>query len=483
MEIGRFFRLAAAPLLLVIAFGAWRAAENLDFESVSGERVAYDSRTSSALLSARRVPQSLQAPVNDDLLAASLDETAEVYEGRSCLTVLVGDRQVGPSIDPVGGLIPASNQKLLTTFVAAQRLGSGFVFTTAVKAGGQPVDGVVEGDLYLVGDGDPFLNTDDWMAQFEDVDARSRTRLEDLADAVVDLGLTEVTGSVIGDEGLYDSDRYGPWAARLINQKQSGPLSALTVNEGFVDWPDRFADSSRSRTESSNPPVDAAAVFEGLLEERGVSVGGSPSAGAAPSASVVIASIDSPPLPEILTHINSHSSNIGAELLLKRLGHIGLGVGSTEAGAEYVRQTLAEAGLPMNDVIIDDGSGLAESNRLTCSLLAALLLEAQDEPAFVESLAISGTRGSLLMKFDSPELVGEILAKTGTLQRVRALSGYADMDDEAPVTFAYLINDPQLSVGDPQLETQEQLLESLVEYPQGPRTADLAPLPAVAADE
>jgi D-alanyl-D-alanine carboxypeptidase/D-alanyl-D-alanine-endopeptidase (penicillin-binding protein 4) len=485
MEIGRIIRLAAAPLLLAgVSFGAWRAAERSDFEDVSGARVAYDSKVDSALLSARRVPQTLQAPVSDDLLAESLESTILAYEGRSCLTVFAGDRQLAPSVDPDGGLVPASNQKLLTTFAAVETLSEEFVFTTTVRATTPPIAGVVDGDLYLVGDGDPFLSTDDWIAQFDPSEVRTRTRLEDLADAVVQLGVTEVTGSVIGDESLYDTERYvASWAQRLINQKQSGPMSALTVNEGYVDWPDRFADSARFRTESNDPALDAADVFSTLLEERGVLIQAGQSAGATPAGTVTLAAIESPPLPDLVTHINSHSSNIGAELLLKRLGYVGSGVGSTAAGVDVVQQTLTDLGLPMNDVVIEDGSGLAESNRVTCDFLAELLVEGQDDPTFSDSLAISGTRGSLIEKFDSADLAGEVEAKTGTLRGVRSLSGYAGSDDEEiPVTFAYVINDPEIAVGDPQLPTQEALLVALVAYPEGPQLEELVPLPAGPAE-
>ena len=485
MEIGQIIRLAAAPLLLAgMSLGAWRTAERSDFEDVSGARVTYESKVDSALLSARRVPQTLQAPVSDDLLAESLEDTIVAYEGRSCLTVLAGDRQLEPSVDPDGGLVPASNQKLLTTFAAVDQLGPDFVFTTNVRATSAPVAGIIDGDVYLVGDGDPFLSTDDWMAQFDPTEGRTRTRLEDLADAIVQLGVTGITGSVIGDESLYDTERYvASWAPRLIDQKQSGPMSALTVNEGYIDWPDRFADSARFRTESADPALDAADVFSALLEERGVLIESGRSTGTSPAGTVALASIESPPLPELVTHINSYSSNIGAELLLKRLGLVGSGVGSTAAGVEVVRQSLTDLGLPMTDVVIEDGSGLSESNRVTCDLLADLLLEGQDDPAFSDSLAISGTRGSLIGKFDTADLAGEVEAKTGTLRGVRALSGYAGSDDEeVPVTFSYVINDPEIAVGDPQLPVQEALLEALVAYPEGPQLEELVPLPASPAE-
>ena len=479
MEIGPLIRIVAAPLVLAaVALAAWQSAENADFEAVAGSRVEYEAHPDTPMLSARRIPQTLQAPVSDDILAVTLTSTIESYAGQSCLTVVLGQRDLEPMSDPDGGLVPASNQKLLTTFAALDVLGPDFVFTTTVRTADPFVSGIVDGDLYLVGDGDPFLTTDDWMDQYDELNGRTRTRLEDLADAVVTAGVTEVTGAIVGDESLYDSERYGPWDSRLIVQKQSGPLSALTVNEGFVEWPAQFLDSFRPRSETDDPPRHAAAVFTELLEQRGVNVVGPAAAGVVPGGSAVVADISSPPLSDIITHVNSYSSNLGAELLLKRLGLARAGEGSTAAGAAAVREVLNERGVSLDDVVIDDGSGLAESNRLTCQALTDVLSVAEADSTLAQSLSITGERGSLAERFIDTPVEGQVYAKTGTLLGVRALSGYAvPADEDNALSFAYIINDPEI-VGDAQLEPQEALLRALIRYPEGPTLEELSPLPA-----
>ncbi len=483
MEIGRIIRLVAAPVVLaVVALGAWRSAENSDFEAVSGTRVEYRAVLDTPMLSARRIPQTLQAPVSDDILATTLSTTIDRYPDQSCLTVMAGDRRLAPSSTIPGGLIPASNQKLVTTFAALETLGPEFRFTTTVQTAALVEDGVLSGDLFLVGGGDPFLSTDAWQSQYDTVEGRSRTRLEDLADSVVAAlaaqGVTEIDGAVVGDESLFDSERYGPWRNGLITQNQSGPLSALTVNEGFVDWPETFLGTPRPRSQTDDPPRYAAEQFTDLLRARGLTISGPPAAGVTPAAARVVAEVSSPDLVATITHVNTYSSNLGAELLLKRIGRELSGEGSTAAGARAVSGLLNDLGIPMTDVVINDGSGLAESNRLTCEAITALLTVAGRDSVLADSLAVAGERGTLGERFKETPIAGQVHAKTGSLSGVRALSGFADsaLDDDA-LTFSYIINDPELA-GDVEIQAQEPLLLSLIRYPEGPSIEELSPRPA-----
>ena len=101
-------------------------------------------------------------------------------------------------------------------------------------------------------------------------------------------------------------------------------------------------------------------MLAGLLEERGVTVG-STEAGPARQSGVPIAEIESPPLSEIITHVNSYSSNFGAELLVKHLGLEVNGEGSTQSGTAAITALLRDQDFPMAGVSVVDGSGLALS--------------------------------------------------------------------------------------------------------------------------
>lgn len=481
MGLGQHLRRwGLAAVLAATSFGSLQAAERGDVDDVSIEAVAYEQSLATPMLSARRIPRTLQAPVIDDGIRPDIAAIVRASPQDSCLLVRVGDRTLLPSSNIEVGLLPASNQKLLTTYAALVLLGDDFRYRTTVVADAETVDGVIDGNLYLIGDGDPFLSTDEWWTQYEFTDGRHRTRLEDLADAVGATGVTSITGELIGDESLFDNLRQGPWAERLIAGKQSGPLSALTVNEGFVDWPAVYAGSSRQRFETDDPPLHAAAVFGQLLAERGITIGGT-NVGTAPSGTDLIAEVISPPLTDLITHINSYSSNIGAELLLKRLGVDSQGIGSTVAGAQVLLDVLASSGIPIQGLVIADGSGLSENNRVTCQALGAVLSTTGPSSTLAASLAIGATRGSLLQRFVDTAAAGAVYAKTGTLNDATALSGFVRSATEPDVwiTFAYLANEELIIADDEVTGLQDPFVVALTSYPGPPTILSLSPLPPV----
>jgi D-alanyl-D-alanine carboxypeptidase/D-alanyl-D-alanine-endopeptidase (penicillin-binding protein 4) len=481
MQIRQVIGRLALPLVpALLALGAWQAADRADFDTIETTPTSYDRTLGTQMLSARRIPRTLQAPISEELAVQSVDRIiANAGEQPACVAVRDGDRLLGPAREVEGGLIPASNQKVLTTWAALEVLGPDFTFTTSVHAPVAPVGGVIDGDLYLIGSGDPFLYTDQWLSQYPETSGRFHTRLEDLADAVAGAGITEITGGVVGDESLFDQIRSGPWANRLIQQRQSGPLSALVVNEGFVDWPAEFQ-ASQLRRPTTDPAVHAASLFGQLLNERGITIAGAGAAGQTPPGAIELAAVVSPPLTDIVTHINSYSSNIGAELVLKRTALEDTGIGSTEAGAASMVNLLLQRGLPLDDVQVFDGSGLSESNRLTCSLLVAVLAEAGLDSDLGRSLSVAGVRGSLEQRFVDSPADGRVVAKTGTLQGVRALTGFVlSAVPEAEgryLTFAQILNDDVVETPD-MLAVQEPLMDSLTTYPAGPTIAQLSPLP------
>ena len=135
------------------------------------------------------------------------------------------------------------------------------------------------GDIFLRGGGDPILATAPYAARernqpqiFSDIDR--------LADAVVAAGITNITGGVVGDESRYDAVRYNPvWPSRFIVQGQIGPLSALSVNDGYAYFPD---DGGAVFGAAADPAVYAATVLEGALKARGVAFGVPPRSGLTP---------------------------------------------------------------------------------------------------------------------------------------------------------------------------------------------------------
>lgn len=477
-------------LLTLLAFGAWGASQAADTDEASITPIGYDNQLGTPLLSARRIPETLQAPIADDALDPAIrsfiaDLQAAQPDLQTCLIVEVDGRVLvneGANL----ALIPASNQKLITTYAALEALPPETRFVTRVSRQGEITDGVLDGDLYFVGGGDPFLVTDSWRTQFirrdeegnviEPAYPRAWTRMEDIADQIAATGLTTVTGSIVADESLFDSVRVGPWAERLVLQNQSGPLTALSVNEGFVSW---AADSPTfsARTQATDPALHSANVLRQLLADRGITVTGTV-VGTEPSGIVDVATVQSAPLIDVVTHVNSWSNNYGAEILLKHIGLAIEGEGSTAAGARAVTTILERRPqeFTLDGVVIMDGSGLSEDDRLTCGLLNEVLIVSGIDSPLAQSLSIGGERGSLAFRHVDTDADGNVFAKTGTLNPSTALSGFVISADEPDtvLTFAYISNAELVAAT--VRDVQEPFIEDLTEYPEAPPTDVLDPL-------
>lgn len=341
-----------------------------------------------------------------------------------------GDRvlfEAGPDF-PV---VPASLTKLLTAAAALEAIGEDARLRTSVRASTPATDGVVAGDLWLVGGGDPVLGTDAWADQLG-VDPPLHTSLDRLADGLAATGVRQVNGAVLGDESRYDAVRYvDTWPRRLIEDGEGRPMSALSVNDGFRVW-------GHPGIPFDDPPAQAAAIFSDLLAARGILVAGAARAGRSTPGAVELAGIDSPPVGELVHRMLRDSDNGTAELLVKEVGLRRSAAGSTRAGVQAIRSLLDNDGVPLDGVTIADGSGLSEANRLTCSAITRLLGgRARDLSG---RLSVAGRDGTLVRRFRDTPLAGRIRAKTGSLDGVAALAGYADNTTGATLTFSIIIN-------------------------------------------
>ena len=475
-ERGAAQELAIAGLLLVAAVACVVAAVQADAkEQVASEPV---SGPVTPVLSPRRVPTLLAAPVADRRLQAALTDLVARTPGTSCLTVAASGRSVF-SHNPDQALVPASLEKLLTATAALEALGPATTLPTVVAAAAPPTDGVVDGDLYLVGGGDPLLMTDDYERHFRN-QPQIASDLEALADAVVAAGVREVRGGIVGDESRYDRTRYvATWPARFIEQDQTGPLSALTVNDGFVAFPPHPDTTTPDEEPAPDPAVHAAETLRALLTARGVTVAEPARSGTAPGQVIEVVGFESPPVQELTTEMLRESDNMTAELLVKELGYRAGGSGSTSAGVAAVTSEIAELGLPTGGSVVADGSGLAEGNRQTCGLLQGLLDRSGPESPLAGGLAVAGQTGTLSMRYVGTAVAGRMRAKTGTLNQVASLAGYVDTVPGAEVSFTFVVNlAPPDRVDQPDFDLQDELAEILIRYPEGPALADLEPKPA-----
>lgn len=353
-------------------------------------------------------------------LAAALTATPALPSSGSTLSRRLDGALRGPGLDPTRtgalvvdlatgrtvyalhpgrALVPASNEKLPLTYALLLELGPSFRIATQVLGEGRLVGTTWRGSLVLRGEGDPTLTSAD---------------LRRLAARLRRLGIRRVTGSVVGDESYFDRNRIGPGWKWSFYRNESPALSALVVDRGETPG-----------GQARKPALAAAGSFRRALRQAGIRVDGPAKAvraGGRPLTRVVSA-----PLASILETMDSESDNFDAEMLLKVLGAVAGGRGSTAVGAKVVRRTLAEHEVPLAGMRLADGSGLSSLDRLTPRSLAAVLVHAwQDRtvrPFFTGALAVPG-KGTLQHRLLSPHVRGAVRAKTGTTDVASALSGY-----------------------------------------------------------
>lgn len=311
--------------------------------------------------------------------------------------------------------ILASNAKLLTTMAALDLLGERHRFATGAMAQEAAVDGVVGGDLWLVGAGDPELGPG---------------RLASLAAKLRARGLTSVEGRVLGDTSAFTRGWWAPGWLRGISRDYVTRPTALAFTGNTV----------------ASPELAAASALREALLRAGVRVHRAAGTGRAPGALTTLAAVASSPLADLVARQNHGSLNFYAEMLAKALGELGPAeTGSTAAGAAVIEGWADARGM---DVAMRDGSGLSHDDRAAAGEVVTLLLLAQREPWF-EAFATSlppGGGGTLEGRLqDVP-----VRAKTGTLfvEVVSTLSGYVRTGGGARIAFSILSQDipkPQAS--------------------------------------
>jgi D-alanyl-D-alanine carboxypeptidase/D-alanyl-D-alanine-endopeptidase (penicillin-binding protein 4) len=405
------------------------------------------------------------------------------------VAALVVDAETGKTLfarDADLPMVPASNLKVLTALAALESFGPTHRFTTRVLADAPPdADGAVDW-LYLQGGGDPTLTSESWWRLSADL------RL---------LGLRKVRSGIAYDDAAFDSVRWHPSWGRVSSRAYYAPVGALAANYGAftvevrpgasqgepvrvtLDPPveslrlvnrastggagegsslrvDRVAagdveevrvsgslpagqESRRFYRSVADPARYAAAVARLQLGANGIAVGPAQVAGPAPAAAAELLAFEGQRLAEVVRLLIKYSNNGIAESLVKALGAAREGKpGSWGNGAAAIRERLAGLGLDPAGFSLVDGSGLSTQNRVTPRVLVEALQLARASfvvgPELVAALPIGARDGTLRKRADA---AGErVRAKTGLLDGVTGLSGYAELSDGRDVVFSILVN-------------------------------------------
>src|SRR5258706_8125621 len=401
-------------------------------------------------------------------------------------------------------LMPASNMKILTTSAALNLLGADFKFRTMLVQRGD--------DLILVGDGDPA---------FGDAELLKKSGLS--ATAVFEQWATQLKGKtfrhVLVDDSIFEPSAIHPkWDARQFQNKFSAEVSGMTFNLGSVDLavksapggdavyrmtpPTRYAPVRNTcvtggrggvivtRSPNTNeislrggctatevtvsitvhdPALMAATVLAETLSSGGVRFTGSVGRDrsvrakiASGNPAITVLAVHETALSVALDRANKDSVNLYAECLAKRIGAAGDGEGSGENGSAAVSGFLKRIGIADTEFKVEDGCGLSHDNRVTANAIVQILqtnFVGRYRDEFMNSLAVGGKDGTLDNRFK--EMRGRLIAKTGYIANVSALSGYLKGRDDQWYAFSILMNGVPSGANGRAKQLQEMIVKAL----------------------
>lgn len=419
--------------------------------------------------------------------------------------------------------MPASNMKLLSSSAAAVALTPEYRFVTRLMTNGTVKDSVLNGDLIIVGSGDPSIS-----GRFDS--GRVTITFEQWADTLKRLGIKRINGSIIGDDNCFEDEYYGAgWSADYETDYYAAQISGLCFNDNCVDitvipsaklsgpcslsvspatqyvtiinktitaavtdsvndiWFERkrgtntiivhgiMSQGKRPWVESvtvENPTLFTAAVLKEVLAANGIAVSGAwvdvddLKDTIRYDAARQLASFTSKTYADLVKVINKPSHNMYTEQLFRTMGREKLGVGSMRTGRAAANPILAGWGVDTVRLRIADGSGLSRQDLITPNDIVAILTGMSKEPSFTifyESLPIAGVDGTIRRRMRGTKAEGNVRAKTGSIGYVRNLSGYVTSADGEMFVFSLLAN--HYTVPTPQVEkVQDEVCVRLANF-------------------
>lgn len=392
---------------------------------------------------------------------------------------------------------PASTMKVVTTYAALELLGPAYSWRTRAWAAGPVKDLVLEGNLVLEGGGDPFMTADRWWG---------------FVNGLRQAGIERVTGDVVIDNTYfqYQGDDRAAFDNRPYRSYNVLPDALMvnfqTVNVSVV--PDAASGAVRVRVNPTpanmevensvrlergpcrrgsggvvvampdgpsgnrlslgghyasgcgplsvtravmRAPDFAFGTFKTYWQQSGGKLDGGLRLGPVPADARLVYTHESLTLAEVIRLVNKFSSNVMARHLLLTIGAEKAGrPGTTTAGTRAIVEFLASRGIPTRDLVIENGSGLSRTERISAEGLADVLLDAWKSPyapEFQASLPLSAVDGTLRRRFRSPDMEGRLRMKTGSLQDVSALAGYVNAASGKTYVAVIILNHPNAELG------------------------------------
>ncbi len=473
---------------------------DLDAQSKKKKRTTPRKKTT------RKAPAKKAAPPLDTAVGATFEERlASLVNGsvaRSANTsIQIVELETGRVVaerNPHAPLAPASNMKLFTTAAAIDLLRPNFQITTTVHARGEvDASGTLNGDVKVVGRGDPTIG-----GRFHDGVATAV--IQDWASDLKRAGIKNVSGNLIFEHGYFDTEYIHPtWPVDQLVNWYEAPISAFSLQEGCVEVRVLPSRSGQPCVVQLEPPTSYLSVQNSCRTGRGLPFitrlrgsnsvivrGGVP---ARSGATEVFVTVENPvhyfaavtnetfqrsgiriggqvvltphdprpdwrliskhttPLSILVYVINKKSQNHYAEQVLKILGAEGKKEGSWAAGNAQVREWVTgKVGVPAGEFHPADGSGMSRNNRASANAFISVLRYMWKSPwreEFVSSLPYTGDPDSKFgNRLSKPPFARQVYAKTGYIAGVIGLSGYVHAQSGKVYAFSFLFNQYRVGV-------------------------------------
>ncbi len=430
---------------------------------------------------------ALPPPVAQALSRAGLPHSAVALYVQE-----VDGRRPTASFNASRPMNPASTIKLVTAFAALELLGPGYTWKTEAYLLGRLRDDVLDGDLALKGYGDPKLTIENFWLFLRALRARGLREIR--GDLVLDRSHFEVADH---DPAKFDSEPLRPYNvgadALLVNYKavrffflpQPARQSVAVVPEPKLpqlevrtsvrladgpcgDWRaglrydlQRSGAGVRASFSGTLPascgermwylapfPPDEYlhGVFKALWAELGGALHGGVREGQVPAGGTPFATFESPPAADLLRDMNKFSNNVMARQVFLTLSAETLKLpGRYDRSARTVQSWLAARNLDVPELVIENGSGLSRSDRISAEALGRVLVAAYRSPLmpeFIATLPLVAYDGTMKKRLKSDRVSGQAHIKTGSLTDVRSLAGYVLDRNGRRFAVVFLVNHP-----------------------------------------
>ena len=338
--------------------------------------------------------------------------------------------------------MPASNMKIITSAAALTLLGPDYRYRTTFLTDGEVRDSLLDGNLLVIGRGDPTVS--------DRMRGTATTVMDALADSLRAHRIGQISGSLARVGNAFPDSIYGyGWEWDDLGEYYGAGVDELIFNEGMAPTklrppPDTARDSLYSGPAKSPARAYLDALHDALVR-KSIRMDGTVRDSVLPTPFKMdtLFVLVSPPLRDILPALMKPSQNQIAEILLRTIGLERGGVGTADSARKIVGQQLLAWGVQPDGFVIRDGSGLSDQDLLTPETIVRVLDRIQRDTAFAayyNSMPIAGVDGTIDTRMKGTPAEGNVHAKTGTLSKARSLSGYVTTADGERLIFSILAN-------------------------------------------